>query len=136
MCSCAYHRLSRKRHKNVDYIRHILKHTRHAVPMKEKLSEVSLVQYERSHKLATALAAFWVRIQTSLKIYNGRRKQRSGQRTLALKKIYTKNQCSGSMTFWCGSGSGSADPCLWLVDRIRIRILLFSSLTFKKPTKN
>jgi hypothetical protein len=23
------------------------------------------------------------------------------------------NQCSGSMTFWCGSGgSGSADPCL------------------------
>ncbi len=21
-------------------------------------------------------------------------------------------QCSGSMTFWCGSGSGSADPCL------------------------
>ncbi len=25
-------------------------------------------------------------------------------------------QCSGSMTFWCGSGSGSADPCLWLMD--------------------
>ncbi len=23
-------------------------------------------------------------------------------------------QCSGSMTFWCGSGS--ADPCLWLMD--------------------
>ncbi len=23
-------------------------------------------------------------------------------------------QCSGSMTFWCGSGS--ADPCLWLID--------------------
>ncbi len=21
-------------------------------------------------------------------------------------------QCSGSITFWCGSGSGSADPCL------------------------
>jgi TPR repeat protein len=21
------------------------------------------------------------------------------------------NQCCGSMTFWCGSGSGSADPC-------------------------
>jgi hypothetical protein len=20
------------------------------------------------------------------------------------------------MTFWCGSGSGSADPCLWLMD--------------------
>ncbi len=23
-------------------------------------------------------------------------------------------QCSGSMTFWCGSGS--TDPCLWLMD--------------------
>jgi hypothetical protein len=22
------------------------------------------------------------------------------------------SQCSGSKTFWCGSGSGSADPCL------------------------
>jgi hypothetical protein len=27
-----------------------------------------------------------------------------------------KNQCCGSMTFWCGSGSGSADPCIWLMD--------------------
>ncbi len=26
-------------------------------------------------------------------------------------------QCCGSMTFWCGSGSGYADPCLWLVDQ-------------------
>ncbi len=25
-------------------------------------------------------------------------------------------QCCGSMTFWCGSGSGSADQCLWLMD--------------------
>jgi hypothetical protein len=25
-------------------------------------------------------------------------------------------QCCGSMAFWCGSGSGSADPCLWIVD--------------------
>ena len=25
-------------------------------------------------------------------------------------------QCCGSMTFWCGSGSGSADPCLWIMD--------------------
>jgi hypothetical protein len=25
-------------------------------------------------------------------------------------------QCSGSMTFWGGSGSGSSDPCFWLVD--------------------
>jgi hypothetical protein len=23
----------------------------------------------------------------------------------------THDQCSRSMTFWCGSGSGSADPC-------------------------
>ncbi len=29
-------------------------------------------------------------------------------------KALAWNQCSGSMTFWCGSGSG--DPCLWLVD--------------------
>ncbi len=35
------------------------------------------------------------------------------------------NQCSGSMTIWCGSGSGFG-----------IRILLFLSLTFKTPTKN
>jgi hypothetical protein len=27
--------------------------------------------------------------------------------------LYTFFQCSGSMTFWCGSGS--ADPCLWLI---------------------
>jgi hypothetical protein len=39
-------------------------------------------------------------------------------------------QSSGSMTFWCRSGS--ADPCLGLMDPI----LLFSSLSFKKPTKN
>jgi hypothetical protein len=26
------------------------------------------------------------------------------------------DQCCGSMTFWRGSGSGSADPCLWLMD--------------------
>ncbi len=26
------------------------------------------------------------------------------------------HQCCGSMTFWGGSGSGSADPCLWLMD--------------------
>ncbi len=57
----------------------------------------------------------------------------------------TCNQCFGSMKFWggSGSGSGSADPCLWLVDPDPgsgsgswIRILLFSSLTFKMPAKN
>ncbi len=26
------------------------------------------------------------------------------------------DQCCGSMTFWGGSGSGSADPCLWQLD--------------------
>ncbi len=47
------------------------------------------------------------------------------------------------MTFRGGSWSGSADPCLWLMDpdpdprsRSWIRILLFSSLTFKMPAKN
>ncbi len=41
------------------------------------------------------------------------------------------------MTFWGGSGSGSANPCLWLMDPDLswIRILLFSSLTFKMPAK-
>ncbi len=34
-------------------------------------------------------------------------------------KTYSKIQCCGSMTFWRGSGSGSADPCL-----IRIGVLL------------
>ncbi len=32
--------------------------------------------------------------------------------TPGLRRNY--NQCCGSMTFWCGSGS--ADPCLWLMD--------------------
>ncbi len=29
--------------------------------------------------------------------------------------IFPFCQCCGSMTFWGGSGSGSADPCLWLL---------------------
>ncbi len=33
-----------------------------------------------------------------------------------LKKIVLKNQCWGSVTFWCGSGSGSPDPNLRLMD--------------------
>ncbi len=47
-------------------------------------------------------------------------------------------QCSGSMKFWGGSGSLSADPCLWLVDPDPgswIRILLFLSLTFQDASK-
>ncbi len=31
-------------------------------------------------------------------------------------KTFCLNQCCGSVTFWGGSGSGSADPCLWLID--------------------
>ncbi len=27
-----------------------------------------------------------------------------------------RHHCCGSMTFWCGSGPGSADSCLWLMD--------------------
>ncbi len=42
-------------------------------------------------------------------------------------------QCCGSVPFWYGSGS--ADPCLWLMDPDP-GILLFSSLTFKTPSKN
>ncbi len=48
-------------------------------------------------------------------------------------------QCCGSMTFfWCGSGSGSADGSMSLTNGcgMQIWILLFSSLTFKMPTKN
>ncbi len=37
------------------------------------------------------------------------------QSSLSHCRMYSK-QCCGSMTFWCGSGSGSADPSLWLMD--------------------
>ncbi len=30
--------------------------------------------------------------------------------------MISRNQCSGSMAFWCGSGSGSTDPCLRLLN--------------------
>ncbi len=30
------------------------------------------------------------------------------------RSCHQQQQCCGSMTFWCGSGS--ADPCLWLMD--------------------
>jgi hypothetical protein len=47
-------------------------------------------------------------------------------------------QCSGSMTFWGGSGSESPDPCLWLMDPDSDPdpAIFVSSLTFKMPTKN
>jgi hypothetical protein len=47
-------------------------------------------------------------------------------------------QCCGSVTFWYGAGSGSVDPYISTTDvqiRIQLRILLFSSVTFKIPTK-
>ncbi len=31
-------------------------------------------------------------------------------------ELTTAEQCCGSMTFWCGSESGSVDPCFWLMD--------------------
>ncbi len=47
-----------------------------------------------------ATAALWVRFLTSLKILNGRHKQRSGQHTLARKK-YTKKS---AYRRWMGGG--------------------------------
>ncbi len=35
---------------------------------------------------------------------------------IKLRNSKSRNQCSGSITFWRGSGSGAADPCLWLMD--------------------
>jgi hypothetical protein len=43
-------------------------------------------------------------------------------------------QCCGSVTCWYRSGSGYANPYLWLTDLIRI--LLFLSMTFKTLTRN
>jgi hypothetical protein len=36
---------------------------------------------------------------------------------MLLPVLHTANQCCGSMTFCYGSGSGSADPCLRLIDK-------------------
>ncbi len=36
--------------------------------------------------------------------------------SVAMLAKYIAGQCYGSMIFWCGSGSGSADPRLWLMD--------------------
>jgi hypothetical protein len=52
--------------------------------------------------------AFWEILRTELESDPPQFKQvRSGA-----------GQCCGSMTFWCGSGSGSADPCLSLMDPV------------------
>ncbi len=49
-------------------------------------------------------------------IQNKRTNLTINKNNMAVAKWLT--QCCGSMTFWCGSGSGcgSADPCLWLMD--------------------
>ncbi len=47
-----------------------------------------------------------------------------------------RSQCSGTVTFWYGSGFGSSDSYLWLTMRIRLPILLISSVTFKMTTEN
>ncbi len=62
---------------------------------------------------------------------------------VSTQKYQSLGQCSGSMTFWCGSGSGPADPCLWLMDPDpdsdpdpeRRRILPFSSLPWRCQQK-
>ncbi len=41
--------------------------------------------------------------------------------------IYVSKQCSGSMTYWSGSGSGSADPCLCYFRHWPSRKLIFIS---------
>jgi hypothetical protein len=35
-----------------------------------------------------------------------------GERVHQHQAVHACKQCSGFMTFWCGSGSRSADPCL------------------------
>jgi hypothetical protein len=56
---------------------------------------------------------------------------------------FKQNKCCGSMTFWCGSVSGSADPCLCLMDSdptsvvfdtdlqdVNIKLIFFNSSFF------
>ncbi len=50
-----------------------------------------------------------------------------------LNTFSTVKQCSGSMTFWCGSGSGSADPCLWLMDPAPAIFVMDLQEANKKP---
>jgi hypothetical protein len=59
----------------------------------------------------------------------------------SLAVLASLHQCSASVTFWHGSGCGSSDPYLWLTDPDAdpgldsMRILLFSSVTFKTQKK-
>ncbi len=69
------------------------------------------------HELATVLsyASFimWITIQdwNVLTSVAGVKKHHIQDSQHCLQN--TVQQCCGSMTFWCGSGCGSADPCPW-----------------------
>ncbi len=51
-----------------------------------------------------------------------------------LDKLLSQKQCCRSVTFWYGSGS--ADPTSDKLIQVQLRILPFSSVTFKMATKN
>ncbi len=55
---------------------------------------------------------------SEIKVSEWKKRSGSGIKILNQQQCQSKSlstvQCSGSMTFWCGSGS--ADPCLWLMD--------------------
>ncbi len=98
----------------------------------------------RSQNLRIVSGSSWNRIQ--IKISNSHlQSKKVSTHTKTKSELFFTRQCSGSMTFWCGSGS--SDPCLWLNGSgygcgfgsgsgSWIRTLLFSSLTFKMPAKN
>ncbi len=50
---------------------------------------------------------------------------------------FVSKQCSGSMTFWCGSGSGSTDAFLWLMESDPDPAIFVIGLqdAYKKPIK-
>jgi hypothetical protein len=54
--------------------------------------------------------------QSEMLMERARKSQTSVEQLTAELATERGMQCSGSMTFWCGSGSGSADPCLCLMD--------------------
>ncbi len=66
----------------------------------------------------------WWREHASSWYESGRQREKEGplyiwMQALCEPSLHCFNpakQCCGSMTFWGGSGSGSADPCLWLMD--------------------
>ncbi len=59
------------------------------------------------------LPAWWHAVPSSLWCLGGW--QSCGMTLYFSENVSLSLQCCGSMPFWCGSGS--ADPCLWLMDR-------------------